>query len=132
MRKHGVRRIIAMGTVSIQRPDDSWTFFQGMVVLFMRLFAGALYQNMINIAALFDTEARDLDWTVFRIAQIPGESDKESWKRDRNGALFTGWVGQKGWTSSVERAALAVWLVDAAEGKADEWIGKMPAIARQT
>jgi hypothetical protein len=131
MRQHGVRRILATGTVSIQRPEDHWTFFQLMVVLFMRLFASAVYRSVLNVADAFEYQAAGLDWTVFRIAQIPGGSDEVSWREDReDGELFTGWVGEKGWTSAMRRAALARWLVDAAEGGADGWVGKMPAISR--
>ncbi|KAF2180360.1 NAD(P)-binding protein [Zopfia rhizophila CBS 207.26] len=110
MRRHGVRRIIAMGTISIVRPEDRWTFFQSMVVLF---------------------EAQGLDWTVFRIASIPGKSDEASWRKDReDGEVFVGWVGEKGWTGVQKRGALTRWLVDAAEGGAEEWVGKMPAVSR--
>ncbi|KAF3003837.1 hypothetical protein E8E14_003355 [Neopestalotiopsis sp. 37M] len=133
MRQHGVRRILAMGTISIQRDEDHWTAFQFMVLGFMRLFAGAIYRNILNLADAFDRDAADLDWTVFRIAQIPGEPDEESWRRDReSGRASAGWIGAKGWSSSVKRALLTRWLVDAAEGKADEWIGKMPAISGQS
>ncbi|KAI3325690.1 NAD(P)-binding protein [Xylariaceae sp. AK1471] len=132
MRKHGVRRILAMGTLSIQRPEDSWTFFQPMVLFFVRMMANGVYRNIINLANTFEHDAADLDWTIFRIAAIPGNSDEMSWKQDREdgGEPFVGWIGEKGWTSSIRRAALARWLVDAADGKADSWIGKMPAISR--
>jgi hypothetical protein len=132
MRRHGVRRILAMGTLSIQRPEDSWTFFQPVVVFLVRMLANGAYRNIVNLAHTFERETADLDWTVFRIAAIPGKSDEMSWRQDREdgGEPFVGWIGEKGWTSSIKRAALARWLVDAAEGKADGWIGKMPAISR--
>ncbi|KAI0438863.1 NAD(P)-binding protein [Xylaria telfairii] len=132
MRKHNIRRILAMGTLSIQRPEDSWTFFQPMVVFFVRLMASSVYNNIINVAATFEHDATDLDWTVFRIAQIPGDSDEGSWKNDREedgGEPFVGWIGEKGWTTSVKRAVLTRWLADAADSKADAWVGKMPAIS---
>ncbi|KAH8155989.1 hypothetical protein CIB48_g12257, partial [Xylaria polymorpha] len=139
MRKHNIRRILAMGTLSIQRPEDSWTLFQPMVVFFVRLMASGVYRNIINVAAAFEHDATDLDWTVFRIAQIPGDSDEGSWKNDREedgGEPFVGWIGEKGWTTHVKRAVLTRWLADAADGKADAadgkadaWVGKMPAIS---
>ncbi|KAF2963898.1 hypothetical protein GQX73_g9666 [Xylaria multiplex] len=132
MRKHNVKRILAMGTVSIGRPEDSSTLLRPIIVLFVRLLASVAYQNIINVAATFQHEATDLDWTVYRIALIPGNSDEESWKKDREedgGKPFVGWIGKKGWTISTKRAVLTRWLADAVEGKADEWIGKMPAIS---
>jgi hypothetical protein len=61
MRQHGVRRIFAMGILTIVRPEDRWTFLQPVGRLFMWLFANTLYQNGLNIAATFDSEAHDLD-----------------------------------------------------------------------
>ncbi|TIC93660.1 3 beta-hydroxysteroid dehydrogenase/Delta 5--_4-isomerase [Colletotrichum higginsianum] len=129
MKQHGVRRIVAMGTITIKRPDDRWTLMQTALGLLMPLLAGNLYRTMQNLARVFEHESLGLDWTVFRIAAIPGESDEASWRNDREGELYTGPVGEKGWQSSIKRSALARWIVDAVEGKADAWIGKMPAVS---
>ncbi|KAH7013839.1 hypothetical protein EDB80DRAFT_836019 [Ilyonectria destructans] len=129
MRKFGVRRIVAMGTISISCPDDHWTFFQPMVHIFMKLFARAVYQNMLNLADAFKKEAQGLDWSLFRIAQIPGDSDEASWKADREAdQVYAGPLGGKGWSTSVKRAALAKWMVD--NMGSDEWVSKMPALSR--
>ncbi|KAH6885191.1 hypothetical protein B0T10DRAFT_608413 [Thelonectria olida] len=128
MRKFGVRRIIAMGTISISRPEDRWTMFQTMVSVFMRLFASAIYKNMQNLAIAFEKNAIDLDWTVFRIAQIPGEADEASWKADRGEETYVGPVGEKGWSSSIKRAALTKWMVDNMESEA--CFSKMPSLSK--
>ncbi|KAL2810922.1 hypothetical protein BJX63DRAFT_422761 [Aspergillus granulosus] len=123
MRQHGVRRILAMGTISIFRPEDHWVLTRSAIVTFVRIFANQAYRNILNIADLFDNDADGLDWTVFRIAMIPGNSDEESWRKDReDGEAFVGPVGAKGWTLSQTRSALARWLVVAAEGGAEQWI----------
>lgn len=94
MRKLGIRRIIAMGTISISRPDDRFSAFQLMVHVFMRLFASAIYANMHNLATAFEVDSFGLDWTVFRIAAILGESDENSWRRDRAvGSTYAGVLG---------------------------------------
>lgn len=131
MRQYGVRRIIAISTLSIVRPEDRWTFLRFMIVLLVRVFANAVYRNILNVADAFDKEAQGLDWTVFRIASIPGESDEASWRKDReDGEAFVGWIGEKGWSISQKRGALTRCLVDAAEGRAEEWVGKMPAVSQ--
>lgn len=80
-----------MGTMAIQRPEDSWTLISPVILTYMKLFARPLYQNILNIGALFENEAQDLDWMIFRIAAIPGESDEESWRKGREeGKLFVG------------------------------------------
>ncbi|CAM1505075.1 Fc.00g107120.m01.CDS01 [Cosmosporella sp. VM-42] len=132
MRQHGVRRIFAMGTISIESPEDKFSLFQYVCVRLVWLFANFAYRNVINIGEVFENEAQGLEWTVYRIASIPGGSDEESWKKGReDGELFTGWVAEKGWTSSTNRSLLARWLVDGAEGNADNWVGKMPAVSRR-
>ncbi|EWZ33557.1 hypothetical protein FOZG_13275 [Fusarium oxysporum Fo47] len=61
----------------------------------------------------------------------PGESDKESWLKDReDGKPFVGYVGQKGYTYSFPRGALARWLVDVAESGLLDWVRKAPAVAK--
>ncbi|KAL2849815.1 hypothetical protein BJY01DRAFT_233462 [Aspergillus pseudoustus] len=122
MRQHGVSRIFAMGTISLFRDEDHWVLSRSALVTFVRIFANRAYQNIVNLANLFDNGADGIDWTVFRIAMIPGNSDEESWRKDReDGEAFVGPVGAKGWTLSQTRSALARWLVDAAEGGAEEW-----------
>ncbi|KAM5346151.1 hypothetical protein ACJ41O_009156 [Fusarium nematophilum] len=131
MREHGVRRIYAMGTLSITQPNDSWSLLRSAVVLLVRTVAGGAYRTIIGIGEVFEKDGGDLDWTVYRIAGIPGGSDKESWERDReDGKAFVGWVAEKGWTMSQRRGALARWLVDAVEGGLQEWVRKMPAVSR--
>ncbi|KAF4454375.1 hypothetical protein F53441_3092 [Fusarium austroafricanum] len=131
MRQHGVKRIFAMGTPSIGRPEDSWTFTRPAIVLLVRIVASNAYRAIVSIGETFDNEAKDLDWTVFRIAMIPGESDNESWANDReDGKAFVGYIGQKGHTWSQKRGALARWLVDAVEGGLKDWVQKMPRVSK--
>ncbi|KAJ4256139.1 hypothetical protein NW762_009215 [Fusarium torreyae] len=131
MRQHGVKRVFAMGTLSIVRPEDSWSILRPTMVMLVRLIANGAYRTIISIGETFENEAKDLDWTIFRIAGIPGESDNESWARDReDGKTFVGWIGGKGHTYSQKRSALARWLVDAVEGGLQDWVRKMPAVSK--
>ncbi|EMT68970.1 hypothetical protein ACKRZS_003834 [Fusarium odoratissimum] len=131
MRRHGVKRIYAMGTLTIPQKEDAWTILQPAINLMVRLFFSNSYRAITSIGKTFETEAKDLDWTIFRISGIPGESDKESWLKDReDGKPFVGYVGQKGYTYSFPRGALARWLVDAAESGLLDWVRKAPAVAK--
>ncbi|KAF3036580.1 hypothetical protein E8E12_006598 [Didymella heteroderae] len=131
MREHGVKKILLMGTIAISRPEDSFTIMRPIVLVYLKLFASNLYRNIINIEQLFENEASDLDWTIFRIAAIPGEPDEQGWRKGREeGKLYVGPIGAKGWTMNTNRSLLARWLVDAIEGKAEEWVRKMPAVTR--
>ncbi|KAJ4367897.1 hypothetical protein N0V86_009737 [Didymella sp. IMI 355093] len=131
MREHGVKRILLMGTMAIPRPEDSFVFVRPMVMAYLRLFANSMYRDIIGNKQFFENEVRDLDWTIFRIASIPGEPDEESWRKGREeGKLYIGPMGAKGWTMNTNRSLLARWLVDAVEGQAEEWVRQMPAVAR--
>lgn len=131
MREHGVKKILLMGTIAISRPEDSSILVRPLIMLYLRLKANAMYRDLITNTAMFEAEAGDLDWTIFRIAAIPGESDEESWSKGRQeGKLYVGPMGAKGWTMNTNRSLLARWLVDAVEGRAEEWVRMMPAVTR--
>jgi len=133
MRTHKVKRIFAMGTLSIKRPEDRWSTIRFLMVSVMPLFANAVYHSVLNIADAFENDAQGLDWTVYRIAALDGQADEASWLKDRStGKDFVGRIGEKGWSLSQKRGALARWLVDSAEKGAKEWIGKFPAVCAGT
>ena len=127
MRAVGIRRLIAMGTITIARPEDHFAVFHVIGRVFMRLFSAAIDANMQNLLHAFETNLGDLDWTVFRIARLSGESDTASWTEDRTGNVFCGAVGENGWTTSISRATLAKWVVDNIDER--RWYRKMPAVS---
>lgn len=131
MRKHSVKRILAMSTLSVYDPQDGTSLLRWFLVLLVRLFAGPAYRTVTGIAHVFQEEAQGLDWTVYRIAMIPGGHDEESWKKDReDGPVYAGYVAQPAWQIFARRGALARWLVDCAESGFEQWYGKMPAISK--
>ncbi|KAF5546483.1 haloacid dehalogenase type II [Fusarium napiforme] len=131
MRRHGVKRIFAMGTLTITQKEDSWTMLQPTINLMVRTVFSNAYRSITSIGKVFEVDAKDLDWTIFRISAIPGGSDQESWAKDReDGKPFVGYVGQKGYTYSFPRGALARWLVDAAESGLQDWVRKAPAVSK--
>ncbi|KAI9162919.1 hypothetical protein HJFPF1_04514 [Paramyrothecium foliicola] len=130
MREYGIRRIIAIGNLCISRPNDHRSLMPRVVRGSMRLLAGAVYQNMQNLAKIFEEDGEGLKWTLVRVALIPGECDEESWKTDRVEEVYEGSLGDKGWGLSTPRAALAKWMVDNIWGS--QWIKEMPALSGQT
>lgn len=131
MRQHDVRRIFAMSTLSYGQPNDEFSLTRWLIITIVCVVAHFGWRTARAIGRVFDESAGDLDWTVYRIAGIPGDYDEASWKEDReDGEAFEGWIGQKGWSANQKRAALARWLVDAAEDGKPQWIRKMPAVSR--
>jgi hypothetical protein len=91
MRDNEIKRIFLMGTMVISKPEDSFTLMRPLILAYMKLFARPVLQNILGIADFFEKQATDLEWTVFRIASIPGESDEESWRKGREeGELYAG------------------------------------------
>lgn len=128
MRSHSTKRILAMGTASIDDPNDKSSFIRRALVTGVRYGFSAAYRTILGIAKVFQEEAQDLDWTVFRLGMVQGGHDEESWKKDRDDRVFAGPVGEVGWTWYVRRGALAKWLVDRAED-GDAVTEHMPAIS---
>ncbi|KAL0933170.1 NmrA family protein [Colletotrichum truncatum] len=135
MQKQGVRRIFAMGTISIYQPEDSQHLIRWLIVWLLRTLFNKAYQNIISIHNVFeqDREAtRDIDWTVYRLGIIRGSGDEiATWAQDREDEkTYVGAVGAAGWSIVHKRAALARWLVEAAQTGATEWIGRTPAVSK--
>ncbi|KAH7176096.1 hypothetical protein EDB81DRAFT_897139 [Dactylonectria macrodidyma] len=129
MRQYGVTRIFAMNSASAEDAQDSWVLVLYLLTLIIRVLVPNAYRTMQGISRVFKEEDRGLSWTLFRLANLPGNDDEESWRKDReDGPVYAGYVGKKGYTLSLKRAALARWLVDSTESGAPEWIGKMPAV----
>ncbi|KAF4500439.1 hypothetical protein FAGAP_3365 [Fusarium agapanthi] len=124
MRRHGVKRIFIMGALTITRKEDAFTILQPSINFMVRTAFSNAYRAITTIGKTFENEAKNLDWTQFRISAIPGEPDKESWMKDReDGKVFVGYVGEKGYTYSIPRSLLTRWPVDSAE----EWPARLGA-----
>ncbi|KAG4426901.1 hypothetical protein IFR05_017616, partial [Cadophora sp. M221] len=100
MRAHSVRRILAMGTLSIPCAQDRFSLLRSVVVFLMPVFFNGPYRCILNVGEVFENLGKEggngigIDWTIFRIAGIPGGYDEESWKRDRSEGGkgdFVGW-----------------------------------------
>lgn len=134
MREHNVRRIFAMGTPSIYQDNDHTSFIRWGAIRALRLLYTHAYSNIISIQEAFedDNATQDIDWTVYRIGQLVGESDEQSWRVDReDGKVYVGPVAGPGWTFSQKRAALSRWLADVIESDVSELVGTMPAVSRK-
>lgn len=132
MRQHSVKRILVMNTVSVYQPDDASSFLRWLAQWAVWLMAGIAQKNMYAIEKLLtdQEQSKDIEWIAFRLGFIPGGSDEQSWRKDREGDVYAGPVGTKGWSIWIKRAQLAKWLVEAAEGGAQEFVHRMPAVSR--
>ncbi|KAH7305236.1 hypothetical protein B0I35DRAFT_516442 [Stachybotrys elegans] len=130
MKRHGVKRLVTLNTLSSPDPDDKFSWTASISVFFVRNLINAAYRTVRGIVDVVKKEGQDLDWTIYRVPILSGDASAESWNKDRqSGETYAGPIGGKGWKIFLPRALLASWLVDCAEGKHTEWIKKMPAIS---
>ncbi|KAK7214639.1 hypothetical protein V2G26_002642 [Clonostachys chloroleuca] len=130
MRDNNVKRIIASSTVSAPDPKDSFVFRVTLIKLLVRVLAPGAIPSIQAVAKVFREEATDLEWTLFRFQNIVGQTDEESWKKDREGFIHAGYLGDSkiaGWSN---RNAIARWVVDLAENGQSEWCKQMPAVGQ--
>ncbi|USP77994.1 hypothetical protein yc1106_05268 [Curvularia clavata] len=128
MRAHGVSRILAMGTISSYTPDDRFSVMRGMVVNMLRVVANSSYRSTLAIGDKFQAVGGEIEWTVFRIFTVVGESDEAAWKASRDAKVFAGYVGHPGSGTSIKRGTLARWLVDGVEQGMGEWVRALPLV----
>ncbi|KAK3362324.1 hypothetical protein B0T25DRAFT_524024 [Lasiosphaeria hispida] len=131
MRQHSVKRIFALTTASLANVEgDGSSLTRLFLAGAIRVIVPAAYRTVQAVGATFRSDKpHDLDWTLFRIAHIPGGDDEASWKTDREvGGVYVGPIGPQ-WSVTIRRGRLARWLVDSVESGAPELIGKVPAVS---
>jgi hypothetical protein len=119
MRKFNVKRIFVMGTPTISDPQDKGTYLASTAVFFLRLIANSVYNEMIAIGKLFAEEAKDLDWTMYRVG---GLSNAE-------GEIVVSYVGDKDYSLRVYRPDIAGWIVEQLEKEVPEYVRERPALS---
>ncbi|PNH28058.1 hypothetical protein VD0002_g8553 [Verticillium dahliae] len=129
VRQHSVKRILVLATVSVEDSDDKSSFVRRALVTGVKYGFAAAYRTNVAIANVFRETAEGVNWIVFRVGMVHGEHDKESWRNDRQGAVFAGSVGEPGWTWNIKRGALARWLIDRAEVPNETLASRTPAVS---
>jgi hypothetical protein len=119
MREHGVKRIFAMGTLSIPDSKDKSSLLVRFMVFFIWLFGRPTWKEIVNVGKAFDEDAKDLDWTVYRLGLV---------KNGPDGAVATTYPGEDDFVSFVNRNELAGWLLEQSEKEVPQFVHEKPAI----
>lgn len=105
----------------------------------MYLLVHAAWRQIIGISELFQKEAQDLNWTIFRIGNLGnGKSSLvPGWRRGANisicegpvGEIAEGYVGDGNTSLGIQRSELAEWLVGEAEKDDSRWTKGFPSVS---
>jgi hypothetical protein len=117
MKKHGVRRLIAVSTASASDPNDQFDFKFKLLVTMIKLGMRGAYDEIIRMAEAI--RSSELDWTLVR---LPFLNDKP-----RTGKVRVGYYGHGIIRTGLSRADLADFLLQQLHDST--YIRKAPAIS---
>jgi len=120
MKKHGVKRLIALNTASHIDPNDKPSWKYSIMVWAVRILVPGSYAELLGVDQAIVEGAGDgtLEWTIVR---VPGLTNLE------NDEVRAGYVGDEGIGLQVSRRAFAVFV--AGEVGKREWVNKRPVIS---
>jgi hypothetical protein len=119
MRHHGVKRILAMGTFSIHDTKDKSSLLAYLMVSMLWIIGRSTWKEVVNIGKTFDEDAKDLDWTIYRLGLVVNGEDAP---------VQTTHVGSGTWKTSINRNQLAGWLLEQSEKAQAEHVHEKPLL----
>ncbi|KAJ7284010.1 NAD(P)-binding protein [Mycena rebaudengoi] len=119
MQKHGVERIILLGTASMEAPEDKFNLAYSLMVSLKSVSISMrnAYTDVRKIAAVM--QASTVDWTIVRVPILNNDASRD---------VVAGYIGD-GKTKSVvylSRAGFAAFVVAEIEKK--QWRRKLPLL----
>ncbi|KAK2873665.1 hypothetical protein FQN49_002180 [Arthroderma sp. PD_2] len=121
MHEHGVRRILAMSTISSYDERDEFAFMRSAAYWTVYLLGRRSQREILGIESVFKEDGEGLDWTLYRVGVL-GNSKEDG--RVAN----AGWVGDGRATIYLERRDWANWMIQEVEREEPMWVREMPVI----
>jgi len=116
MKEEGVKRLIALGTVSIPAEEDGRSIVKWGMVTAVWAFLHSAWKDVVAFGnAIKNSEG--IDWTIARVGKLTSGA---------GGKVQAGYIGKDGSGVCVARKDLAKWYLD--EFEKGNWIHKMPVI----
>jgi putative NADH-flavin reductase len=117
MKKHNIKRIIALGTASVKDGEDKGVFkFRLLVAVVKRIIPGS-YKEIVRIGSI--VRNTELDWTLIRVAILTNGT--------ATGKIRSGYYGKTPIGLMVSRDDLAKFFIDQVEEI--KFIQKAPAVS---
>ncbi|KAM5438921.1 hypothetical protein McanMca71_000566 [Microsporum canis] len=121
MYEHGVRRILAMSTVSAYDDRDKFAFMRSAAYWTVHLLGRQSQGEILGIGEVFKKDGKGLDWTLYRVGVL-GNSKED------NRVAQAGWIGNGKATIYLERRDWANWMIQEVERGEPKWVREMPVI----
>ncbi|KAI0700429.1 NAD-P-binding protein [Cytidiella melzeri] len=118
MKKHGVKRLIALGTASMKDKHDKFSVVYKLLITGVSLFAPNAYKDVVAIGEVIRGEGSELLWTLVRVPLLTDDSKKD---------VVAGYVGDGVVGFRLSRAAFVAFVLQQLEGT--EWQQKAPLIS---
>lgn len=116
MQQEGVKRLIALGTVSNENPEDGSSLIKWCLVTAVWIFLHSAWRDVVDLGHVI-TKSDAVEWTIARVARLTS---------GKGGNVKAGLVGKDGAGVFLARKDLATWFLDELDN--GEWIRKLPII----
>jgi len=116
--QHGPKRCLILGTISIPGPNDSHALAATLSITAVRLLAPSAYHEIVGVGKLFDDEAAQLQWTMFRVGGLA----------NGDGDVVATTIGGQGYSPAVRRGGVAAWLVEQCGKEEPEYLREKPLL----
>lgn len=127
MRKHGIRKILTMGSLSTTDERDASSFVRSAMVWVVYLVYRNVWKDVIRTQRFFEG-IDDLEWTIFRLPLLSEEPGDVFESASLDG-LHAGYIGDGRTTMATKRGPLGKWLAQEATREDSEWVRKRPVLS---
>jgi hypothetical protein len=118
-RATGIKKLLILGTPSAAVPSDNPPPTLKLFIATIKLFLNAVYSEIVALGRILDKEAKDLDWTMYRLGML---SNKEGV------TMASATVGADAWVNATYRPSAAVWILDQIDDSQGEWVRQKPSL----
>jgi len=118
-RASNIKQLYILGTPTAFVPGDERNAFLKVFIGFLKIFLNQVYSEIIGLGQLLDDEAKDLDWTMYRLGML--SNGKGVTKAAKT-------LGTDDWVNSTYRPGVATWILDQIEKDNADWARQKPVL----
>jgi putative NADH-flavin reductase len=117
MATKGIKRLIALGTVSMETAQDGSSVVRWGLVTAVYIFLHSAWRDVVEIGRTI-AASEGVEWTIARVAKLTNGNG--------GGEVKAGFVGKEGTGTCLVRRDLGTWYLDELEN--GKWIHQMPVV----